>query len=57
MLVIGNVLDRDKFEQMKKEFYGLRGWDAATGLQTRARLEALDLKDVAAGLEQRGLVA
>jgi len=50
------VLDRDKFEEMKKEFYGLRGWDTATGLQTKARLEALDLKDVAAGLEQRGLI-
>lgn len=50
------VLDRDKFEEMKKEFYGLRGWDTATGLQTKVRLEALDLKDVATGLEQRGLV-
>ena len=54
--ITGNVLDRDKFEEMKREFYGLRGWDKATGLQTKARLEELDLKDVAIGLEQRGLV-
>jgi aldehyde:ferredoxin oxidoreductase len=52
----GPVLDRDKFEEMKREFYGLRGWDTATGLQTKARLEALDLKDIATELEQRGLV-
>ncbi|HEY41808.1 MAG TPA: hypothetical protein G4O18_08140 [Dehalococcoidia bacterium] len=50
------VLDRAKFEEMKREFYGLRGWDAATGLQTKASLEALDLKDVATELEQLGLV-
>jgi aldehyde:ferredoxin oxidoreductase len=52
----GAVLDRAKFDEMKREFYGLRGWDTVTGLQTKARLEALDLKDVATGLEQRGLV-
>jgi aldehyde:ferredoxin oxidoreductase len=51
----GMILDRDKFEEMKREFYGLRGWDKATGLQTRARLETLDLKDVSAELEKRGL--
>jgi aldehyde:ferredoxin oxidoreductase len=50
------VLDRDKFEEMKREFYGLRGWDKETGLQTKAKLEELDLKDVATELEQRGLV-
>ncbi len=52
----GAVLDRARFEEMKREFYGLRGWDTATGLQTKAILEALDLKDVATGLEQRELV-
>lgn len=53
----GAVVDRVKFEEMKKEFYRLRGWDAESGLQTRARLEALDLKDVAATLENRRLLA
>jgi len=53
----GAVVDRPQFEQMKKEFFRLRGWDPQTGLQTRARLEALDLKDVADGLAKRGLLA
>jgi len=51
----GAVLDKAKFDEMRREFYGLRGWDQETGLQTKAKLEALDLKDVAAGLEQQGL--
>ena len=41
-----------QFEEMKREFYGLRGWDTATGLQTRARLEALKLKGMATGLSR-----
>lgn len=52
----GEVLERDKFEAMKDEYYALRGWDVATGLQTKAKLEALGLDDVAADLEDRGLV-
>ena len=28
----GNVLDRQKFEEMREEFYHLRGWDPKTGL-------------------------
>jgi aldehyde:ferredoxin oxidoreductase len=50
------VLDKTEFEWMKREFYGLRGWDRETGLQTKAKLKALDLSDVAAGLERQGLV-
>ena len=50
------VLDRAQFEEMKREFYRIRGWDPTTGLQTTARLRALDLQDVARGLEQQGLV-
>ena len=53
----GAVLDRGKFESMKDEYYSLRGWDVATGLQTRATLEQLGLGDVAGDLEQRGLIA
>jgi aldehyde:ferredoxin oxidoreductase len=53
----GATVDRGQFEKMKDEYYGLRGWDAATGLQTRASLEKLDLKDVADDLERRGLLA
>ena len=43
----GEVLDRDKFEAMKDEYYTLRGWDKETGIPTREKLEELDLKDVA----------
>jgi aldehyde:ferredoxin oxidoreductase len=41
---------------MKDEYYRIRGWDVATGLQTRQTLESLVLKDVADDLERRGLL-
>ena len=53
----GAVVDREEFERMKDEYYQLRQWDVATGLQTRAGLEKLGLQDVAQDLEQRGLLA
>ena len=53
---LGAVVDREKFEDMKSEYYELRGWDVETGLPTRAKLEELDLRDVAADLEGRGLL-
>ena len=43
----GTVVDRDKFEEMKTEYYGIRGWDPATGLQKKGALEELGLADVA----------
>jgi aldehyde:ferredoxin oxidoreductase len=52
----GAVLDRAKFEEMKHEYYHLRGWDAATGLQKKTKLEELNLADVAQELEKRKLV-
>jgi len=52
----GAVVDRTQFEQMKSDFYGLRGWDPGTGLQTKAKLQELDLADIARGLAERGLV-
>jgi len=52
----GEVFERDKFETMKDEYYALRGWDVATGLQTKAKLEELELQDVIPDLEARGLV-
>jgi len=54
--VRGNILDRGKFEEMRREFYLLRGWNPETGLQKRATLEALGLSNVAEELEQLGLV-
>ena len=52
----GAVVDRAEFEKMKDEYYALRGWDVESGLQTRAGLEKLQLGDVAADLESRGLL-
>jgi len=53
----GMVVDRAEFERMMDEFYRIRGWDVASGLQTRARLDDLGLSDVARVLEAEGLVA
>jgi aldehyde:ferredoxin oxidoreductase len=50
------VVERDKFEAMKGEYYNLRGWDVATGLQTKAQLESIGLGDIAGEMEERGLV-
>ena len=52
----GAVVDRSGFERMKDEYYDLRRWDVATGLQTRTTLEQLQLGDIANDLEHRGLI-
>ncbi|MFO8011032.1 MAG: aldehyde ferredoxin oxidoreductase N-terminal domain-containing protein [Dehalococcoidia bacterium] len=52
----GEVVDRQKWEQMKTEYYQLRRWDPATGLQTRSILDELDLPEVSHDLEKRGLL-
>jgi aldehyde:ferredoxin oxidoreductase len=53
----GAVVDRKKFEDMLGEYYQLRGWDVSTGLQTKSTLQEIHLGDVAASLEQKGLLA
>ncbi|MFO8102440.1 MAG: aldehyde ferredoxin oxidoreductase N-terminal domain-containing protein [Dehalococcoidia bacterium] len=53
----GAVVDRDKWEETKTEYYRLRGWDPATGLQRREHLESLGLPEVADDLGKRGLLA
>jgi aldehyde:ferredoxin oxidoreductase len=53
---MGQVVDREEFEKMKDEYYQLRDWDTASGLQGKAKLEELDMSDVAADLAKRGLV-
>ncbi|MBE0481162.1 MAG: hypothetical protein IBX68_09305 [Dehalococcoidia bacterium] len=50
------VVDREEFEKMKDDFYRLRGWDAASGFQTKARLKDLGLEDIAGVLAEDGLV-
>ena len=52
----GMVLDRQEFETMKDQYYHIRGWDIATGLQTRKKLGDLALDDVLPELERRSLV-
>lgn len=54
---IGSVIGRKEFEAMKEEFYDLRGWDPASGLQNRETLERLGLGPVADDLARRGLLA
>lgn len=49
-----DVLDIEKFEQMKTEHYRLWGWDDM-GIPTEATLERLALSDVAADLRDRGI--
>jgi aldehyde:ferredoxin oxidoreductase len=47
----GKAVDREKFEQIKDEYYGLRGWDIPTGLLKRDTLKKLELEDVIEPLE------
>jgi len=55
--VRGSVLDRQKFNEMRTEFYELRGWDPVSGLQRRGTLERLGLSDIIPEMKTRGLVA
>lgn len=52
----GAVIEREAFEKMKSEYYALRGWDRETGLQTKEKLEELDLCDIAVDLDKMNLV-
>jgi aldehyde:ferredoxin oxidoreductase len=52
----GTVIEREAFENMKSQYYELRGWDVESGLQTRAKLKELQLEDVARDLDERGLL-
>jgi len=42
----GQILDREVFEEMRKEFYELRGWDSESGLQKAETLDRLGLSDL-----------
>ncbi|UCE55883.1 MAG: hypothetical protein JSV31_10670, partial [Desulfobacterales bacterium] len=53
----GMVVERDAFEKMKDEFYSIRDWDVATGLQTKTQLDALGLTDIAEAMAGEGLLA
>ena len=49
-------MERWEFERMKDEYYQLRGWDMASGLQKSSRLVELGLDFVVSELAQKGLV-
>jgi aldehyde:ferredoxin oxidoreductase len=53
---VGAVVGKNKFEQMKTEYYQWRGWDTDTGLPTRTKSQELNLNDVAEDLTGRGLL-
>ena len=52
----GQTLDQDGFNSMQKEFYELRGWNTASGLQKDETLERLDLSDLIQDLKRMNLV-
>ncbi len=47
----GEKAERAKFEEMKTEYYVLRGWNPETGVPTRKTLERLGLETVADDME------
>jgi len=53
--VKGKALTREGFEQMKNEYYELRGWDAETGFLNKKKLEELDLSDLIEPLQGKVL--
>jgi aldehyde:ferredoxin oxidoreductase len=44
--VRGKILDRDRFANILKEYYRLRGWDEETGLPKAETLASLGLDDL-----------
>jgi aldehyde:ferredoxin oxidoreductase len=52
----GKTLDRAEFERMKDEYYQFRGWDVATGLQTKETLNNLGIGDLCGEMEKLGLL-
>jgi aldehyde:ferredoxin oxidoreductase len=54
---LGATVSRADFETVMDDYYHTRGWDPASGLQTRKGLVDLDLEDLTAELKERGLLA
>lgn len=53
---MGTVVGRNEFDNLKGEYYALRGWDEKSGFQKKEKLEDLDLDDIAVELEKEGLL-
>jgi aldehyde:ferredoxin oxidoreductase len=54
--VEGRMFDRQDFENLKDEYYELRGWDVETGLPKAETLKDFDMEDIAEHLAGRGLL-
>jgi aldehyde:ferredoxin oxidoreductase len=52
----GARLPRQDFENLKSEYYTLRGWDVESGLPTEKTLKDLGLTDIAEDLKKRNLL-
>ena len=50
------VLDREKFEELKDQYYKLRGWEVETGHPTEEKLNELGLQNIAVDLKKRGII-
>jgi aldehyde:ferredoxin oxidoreductase len=48
----GMVMTKDTLENMKDEYYAIRGWDKATGIPSLDRLLRLDLPDIAEDMKK-----
>jgi aldehyde:ferredoxin oxidoreductase len=42
----GKAMDREGFDRLLDEYYRIRGWDPATGLFTKEKLNDIDLQEV-----------
>jgi aldehyde:ferredoxin oxidoreductase len=51
---LGNMLNEDKFKEMMREYYQLRGWDQTSGLPYRKTLVNLGIEDLDASFEMAG---
>jgi len=52
----GNKVDRKDFENLKSEYYALRGWDIESGMLTEKGLREQGLADIAGELKSRNLL-
>jgi aldehyde:ferredoxin oxidoreductase len=50
----GSLLDRDKFKDLMKDYYKLRGWNPETGLPYRETLESLGIDYLIPDFEHAG---
>ena len=50
----GNILDKEKFTELLKEYYSLRGWNEQSGLPKPETLTSLGMDDIAAQRKGQG---